>query len=307
MQGLVMKSTGSWYRVLGGDGVRRDCRLRGIHRLVRGAQTNPVAVGDYVRFTLESDGTGLIIAVEERRNCIVRKAASLSRLTQVLAANVDVLCIVASLPPPRTGTGFIDRLLVTAEAHGVPSSLLFNKCDLHDASLLHEERRLRRIYRAAGYPVHVVSALRGDGLDRLRALVSGRTVLFCGHSGVGKSALLNALDSSLCLRVGAVSRRSGQGRHTTTCAELLPFCGGYLIDTPGVKEFGMADVSPRDLPHLFPEMRALLPRCRFSDCTHRREPGCAVRAAVSQGIVSGERYHNYLGIMESLGCGDVFV
>lgn len=301
IKGLVVKSTGSWYRVLASSGECYDCRLRGNYRLKGNKQTNPIAVGDYVRFVMEADGTGVISDVEERRNYIVRKATKLSKQTHVIAANIDSLYIVATLTTPRTSTGFLDRLLVTAEAYRIPAAILFNKCDLYDEALAREQRRLQRVYEQAGYPVYSISALRGDGLDGVRRQVAGRTVLFCGHSGVGKSALLNALEPTLQLRVGQVSEWSEKGRHTTTHAELHPFAGGYLIDTPGIKEFGMVDIVAQELSHFFPEMRAVLRSCHFANCTHRHEPRCAVKAAVAAGTISEERYKNYLGILETLG------
>lgn len=300
MKGLVVKSTGSWYRVLMPDGMCCDCRLRGNYRLKGNKQTNPISVGDKVLFVMEADGRGLISDVEERRNYIVRKATKLSKQTHVIAANIDRLCIVATLTTPRTSTGFIDRLLVTAEAYHIPAALLFNKCDLYDVALAEEQQYLQHVYQQAGYPVFSISALCGDGLDQVRELVTGHTVLFCGHSGVGKSALLNALDPSLQLRVGQVSAWSEKGRHTTTYAELHPFAGGYLIDTPGIKEFGMVDITMQELSHFFPEMRAVLHNCHFANCTHRHEPQCAVKTAIAEGTISEERYKNYLNILGSL-------
>ncbi|MCR4659933.1 MAG: ribosome small subunit-dependent GTPase A [Bacteroidales bacterium] len=300
MNGLVIRATGSWYRVLCEEGEVFDCRLRGNYRLRGNKQTNPVAVGDRVHFELQTDGTGLIAEVDDRRNYIVRRATKLSKQTHVIAANIDLLCVVATLGAPRTSTGFIDRLLVTAEAYHIPVCLVFNKCDLYDDELNAVQDGLASIYRSAGYPVVVLSAFTGEGIDKLRPYIEGRTVLFSGHSGVGKSALLNALDPSLQLRVGEISDWSLKGRHTTTYAEIHPFAGGYLIDTPGIKEFGMVDFNVQELSHFYPEMRAVLPRCRFTNCTHRHEPGCAVKAAVDDGIIDQERYANYLSIAEQI-------
>lgn len=221
--GLVIRTTGSWYRVLLADGGQRDCRLRGNYRLRGNKQTNPVAVGDIVDFELQDDGTGVIADVHDRRNYIVRRATKLSKQTHVIAANIDLLCIVATLGLPRTSTGFIDRLLVTAEAYHIPAAIVFNKCDLYDDELWEMHNELKSIYTGAGYPVLEVSALKGTGLDNLKAMIAGKTVLFSGHSGVGKSALLNALCPSLDLKVGQISDWSLKGKHTTTFAEIFPF------------------------------------------------------------------------------------
>ena len=335
-EGLVIRTTGSWYRVLVESGKQKaesedpatfhllDCRLRGNYRLRGNKQTNPVAVGDRVLFEMQDDGTGLIHEVQDRRNYIVRRATKLSKQTHVIAANIDLLCIVATLGLSRTSTGFIDRLLVTAEAYHIPAAIVFNKSDLlvdPDLRALQQERS--SLYRSIGYPVLEVSALDGTGLDDLRALIAGRTVLFSGHSGVGKSALLNALCPGLDLRVGQLSDWSLKGRHTTTFAEIFPMqlASGqrtadstceqalhtthytlptYLIDTPGIKEFGMVDFHAQELSHFFPEMRAVLHGCRFANCTHRHEPGCAVMQAVDDGRIPAERYHNYLSILEDV-------
>ena len=346
-EGLVIRTTGSWYKVLvgskeqvAGSGQQLlatcpslptnlvDCRLRGNYRLRGNKQTNPVAVGDRVLFDLQDDGTGIIHEVQDRRNYIVRRATKLSKQTHVIAANIDLLCVVATLGLPRTSTGFIDRLLVTAEAYHIPAAILFNKCDLitsEAGSRKSELSELVRIYRDAGYPVLEVSALTGDGIDKVKELIAGKTVLFSGHSGVGKSALLNALSPGLGLKVGQLSDWSLKGKHTTTFAEIFPIAisrqqvagsrqqvagsgqqlpatsyqlSANLIDTPGIKEFGMVDFNAQELGHFFPEMRAVLHDCHFANCTHRHEPGCAVRAAVDDGRISAERYQNYLNILE---------
>ena len=311
MEGLVIRTTGSWYKVLVENGQRSiDCRLRGNYRLRGNRQTNPVAVGDRVLFELEDDGTGVIHEVRDRSNYIVRRATKLSKQTHVIAANIDLLCIVATLGLPRTSTGFIDRLLVTAEAYHIPAAIIFNKCDL----LVNDELRtlqqeLSNLYRAIGYPVLEISALKGTGIDKVKELIAGRTVLFSGHSGVGKSALLNALSPDLALKVGDISDWSLKGRHTTTFAEIHPVQlsgnqaikqSSNLIDTPGIKEFGMVDFTAQELGHFFPEMRSVLHDCRFANCTHRHEPGCAVLQAVDDGRISPERYRNYLSIIEDI-------
>ncbi len=303
-EGLVIRTTGSWYKVLA-DSLSVDCRLRGNYRLRGSRQTNPVAVGDRVMFDIQDDGTGIIHDILDRRNYIVRRSVNLSKQTHVIAANIDLLCVVATLGLPRTSTGFVDRLLVTAEAYHIPACVVFNKVDLYDDELWEAHREMKAIYTAAGYTVLEVSALTGEGLDRLREMIVGRTVLFSGHSGVGKSALLNALCPDLDLRTGDLSDWSLKGKHTTTFAEIhpVPLNTGhstettFLIDTPGIKEFGMVDFSAQELSHFFPEMRELLHNCHFANCTHRHEPQCAVRQAVEEGRLSAERYQNYLTML----------
>jgi len=328
-EGLVIRTTGSWYKVLVDSGQWMadstaeqmpptshyplptqviDCRLRGNYRLRGNKQTNPVAVGDIVDYELQEDGTGVIVDVRDRRNYIVRRATKLSKQTHVIAANIDLLCIVATLGLPRTSTGFIDRLLVTAEAYHIPACLLFNKVDLYDDELWEAHNEIKAIYTAAGYPVYEISALEGTGLGKVKELIAGKTVLFSGHSGVGKSALLNALCPGLDLRTGELSEWSLKGTHTTTFAEIHPVklstpnaqLSTLLIDTPGIKEFGMVDFSAQELGHFFPEIRALLHDCHFANCTHRHEPGCAVREAVDDGRINPERYRNYLNILEDI-------
>lgn len=315
-QGLVIRTTGSWYNVLLADGAIVECRLRGNFRIRGNKQTNPIAVGDRVVFQPLDDGTGMITAVDDRRNCIVRRATKLSKQTHVIAANIDLLCLVATLGFPRTSTGFIDRMLVTAEAYHIPAVIIFNKCDLYNDELWQLHNEVKAIYHNIGYPVFEVSALTGLGIDAIKDLIAGKVALFSGHSGVGKSALLNAIDPSLHLRTGEVSDWSLKGKHTTTFAEIHPIkldnkangseesqnasCASYLIDTPGIKEFGMVDFTPEELSHFFPEMRSRLHNCRFANCTHRHEPGCAVKEAVETGEINPERYQNYLNIIESI-------
>ncbi len=299
--------------VTGEGSMAIDCRLRGNYRLRGNKQTNPVAVGDRVLFDTLDDGTGLIYEVQDRRNYIVRRATKLSKQTHVIAANIDLLCVVATLGLPRTSTGFIDRLLVTAEAYHIPACIIFNKVDLlkyetemveaeddNPATLSSQLSTLKDIYTGAGYPVLEVSALDGTGIDGLKEMLAGKTVLFSGHSGVGKSALLNAISPGLDLKVGQISDWSLKGKHTTTFAEIFPVGNTYLIDTPGIKEFGMVDFTPQELSHFFPEMRRVLHDCYFTNCTHRHEPRCAVKAAVEEGAISAERYNNYLNIIEGI-------
>ena len=309
-QGLVIRTTGSWYKVLPLDArntlvitaATLNCRLRGNYRLRGNKQTNPVSVGDYVLFEMQEDGTGVIHEVEDRKNYIVRRATKLSKQTHVIAANIDLLCIVATLASPRTSTGFIDRLLATAEAYHIPAAILFNKSDLMvDDELRALQQEVGDIYRKVGYPVLEVSALEGTDVDAVKEMIAGKTVLFSGHSGVGKSALLNAISPGLGLKVGQISDWSLKGKHTTTFAEIFPIQQStFLIDTPGIKEFGMVDFSPQELSHFFPEMRNYLHGCRFANCTHTHEPDCAIKKAVVDGLISEERYRNYLNILEDI-------
>lgn len=318
MKGLIIKTTGSWYKILVPQeaslqepfGKCYDGRLRGNYRIRGNRQTNPVAIGDWVLFSLESDGTAVISEVEDRRNYIVRRATKLSKQTHVIASNIDLLCVVATLGMPRTSTGFIDRLLVTAEAYHIPALLIFNKVDLYNEELWDIQKELSDIYTQAGYPVLHLSARTGFNIDLLRETIAGKVCLFTGHSGVGKSALLNALNPTLTLREGEVSDWSLKGKHTTTFAEIYPFAlegkeTSYLMDTPGVKEFGMVDFAPAELSHFFPEMRSLLPQCHFANCTHVHEPHCAIKDAVEAGTLPAERYQNYLNILESIITGEV--
>lgn len=303
MDGLVMRTTGSWYKVLpkepGGDVV--DCRLRGNYRLRGSKQTNPVAVGDWVDYNLLEDGTGMIVDIHDRRNYIVRRATKLSKQTHVIASNIDCLCIVATLALPRTSTGFIDRLLLTAEAYHIPARIVMNKSDLYDNELLARFEELAEIYGRVGYPMYLVSAIEGEGLTELWQLMDGKTTLFCGHSGVGKSALLNALVPELKLKVGELSEWSLKGKHTTTFAEMFRVEEStYIIDTPGIKEFGMVGFKPEELPLYMPEMKAVMSGCHYANCTHRHEPQCAVKDAVEEGEISLERYNNYLGIYDQV-------
>ncbi len=298
--GIVIKSTGSLYRVLTPEGRIHDCRLRGVFKISGIKSTNPIAVGDRVSFTLENtDSPGVIVAIDDRKNYIIRKATNLSRQTHILASNIDQAIVLVTLAEPRTSTGFIDRFLVTCEAYAIPAVIVINKTDL----LTHQEgvealSLFHEIYRLAGYPVINVSAATGENLDAFKDLIKSKVSLLGGHSGVGKSTLINKVEPGLELRVNAISRVHGKGRHTTTFAEMFPLKGGgFIIDTPGIKEFGLAGVSPSELSHYFPEMRALFNTCKFDNCTHMNEPECRVRQAVEEGIIAISRYSNYIGML----------
>ena len=299
MKGVVTKSTGSWYNVLADDGNSYNCRLKGQFRIHGIRATNPVAVGDFVEFDLpENQSEGLIHTIGERHNYIIRKSIKLSKFSHIIAANIDQLVIIASIEQPRTSTGFIDRVLVTAEAYHIPAAVVFNKIDLYNRESEERYKSLMGLYSRIGYSVLAVSALRGNGLPEFRTLLSGKTSLLTGHSGVGKTALINAIEPSLHLKTGNISGYHLKGMHTTTFAEMLPLSGGgFIIDTPGIKEFGLIHFESREVGERFPEFRALLPMCRYTNCTHVHEPGCAVKSALERGEIDQGRYRNYLSIL----------
>lgn len=299
MFGKVIKSTGSWYIVLDENGKQWECRLRGKIRLDGLRSTNPVAVGDNVVFEQEpGKETGVIKSIQERNNVIVRKSVNLSKASHIIASNVDLAIVVATIAEPRTSTGFIDRFLVTAEAYHIPCALIFNKCDLYSEEQIEDMCVLMEYYQELGYISFGVSAKTGFQIEELRALMKGKICLFSGHSGVGKSALVKALDPSLDVRIGAISDVHHKGKHTTTFAEMhhLDF-GAWIVDTPGIKEFVLYDLEKETLAQRFPEMRNLMSECRFTNCTHTHEPGCAVKAAVENGDIADWRYVNYIRMM----------
>lgn len=298
MQGLVIKSTGSWYEVQTDEGRSIKCRIKGKFRTLDIKTTNPVAVGDRVTVEPEPDQeTGLITELEPRKNYIIRKSVNLSKQAQIIAANLDQAFLIVTLASPRTSLGFIDRFLVTAEAYAIPAKLIFNKLDLFSAEGLEILSQYQSIYEQAGYPCYSVSALKTTNLDQLRELLKDKVTLVSGHSGVGKSTLINALLPGYELKTGDISDWSDKGKHTTTFAEMfkLPF-GGYLIDTPGIRELGVFDIEKQELGRLFPEIRKLMDDCRFNNCRHINEPGCAVLEALEEGKLEPSRYDSYLSI-----------
>lgn len=300
MQGVVVKNTGSWQVVRTAAGELLNCKIKGNFRLKGFRCTNPVAVGDEVTLELKPDGTAFITAIAPRRNYIIRRASNLSREFQIIGSNLDLTMLVATLVNPATNTTFIDRFLATAEAYNVPAIVVFNKIDLLTDT---EERELLDavcyLYRSIGYTVVTTSTLTGEGLDRLRGLLNGRTTLLSGNSGVGKSSLINCLIPGAELRVGDVSQAHHTGMHTTTFSEMLDLPdGGHLIDTPGVKGFGTIDFERSEVAHYFPEIFAVSKDCRFNNCTHTHEPGCAVCDAVEQSLISQSRYASYLSIID---------
>ncbi len=298
MQGLVIKSTGSWYSVLAENGQMYDCRIQGKFRIKGLKTTNPIAVGDTLDFELEPDqDTGVITNLHDRRNYIIRKSVNLSKQAQIIAANIDQAFLIVTLASPRTSLGFIDRFLVTAEAYSIPASLIFNKLDLFSDEGLKILAEWQQIYEPIGYPCYEVSARVGTNIEQITALLKDRTTLLSGHSGVGKSSLINAILPSLEIKTGSVSDWSDKGQHTTTFAEMhtLPF-GGYLIDTPGIRELGVIDIEQQELGHFFPEMRDRMNGCKFNNCRHINEPGCAVLKALEEGEIELSRYDSYLSI-----------
>ncbi len=299
MTGIVIKSTGSWYSVFSENKTVTECRIKGLFRTKGIRTTNPIAVGDRVDFEMEDDGKGVIHAIAERTNYIIRKSINLSKQSHILAANVDQALLIVTLAMPRTSAGFIDRFLLTAEAYHIPVSIVFNKMDLFtDEKAKHEIAEFISIYRNIGYTCYETSAIENSNTEVLRTLIKDKITLISGHSGVGKSTLINVLDQSLNLKTGELSEAHFKGKHTTTFAEmhLLSF-GGFIIDTPGIKELGLVDMEKEEISGYFPEMRAIRNQCKFNNCLHLNEPKCAVIAAVEQGQIAASRYNSYLGIM----------
>ncbi len=299
MTGTVIKSTGSRLTVLTGEGDVFNCRLRGKFRMKGIKSTNPVAVGDRVEFDVPEDkDAGVIHKILPRHNYIIRKATKLSKVSHIIASNIDQALVVVTVAFPRTSSGFIDRFLVTTEAYHIPAVIVFNKIDIYDEKMSRQHQTLVDIYTKAGYKCMAVSALRGDNVDELKELLKGKTNLFSGHSGVGKSALINAIEPGLKLKTREISAYHKKGMHTTTFAEMFPLSfGGYIIDTPGIKEFALVDFDRKEIAERFPEMRKYMHNCRFNNCIHVNEPGCAVKEAVEKGEISLSRYENYLGIL----------
>ena len=298
MQGTVYKSTGSWYRVKTDDGAFYDCRIKGKFRIKGIKSTNPVAVGDEVLFSLVTDGdetVGQIYEIMDRRNYLVRKSVKLSKQVHIIAANVDLVFLMVTLENPRTYPEFIDRFLATAEAYSVPCVLLFNKEDTMDSHLKAETMYMADLYREIGYSCLGISAMTGKNVDKVLEMMNGKTCMFVGHSGVGKSTLINRIAPDLGLRTAEISEQHRQGQHTTTFAEMydLP-SGARIIDTPGIKGFGLVDMEKQEIGDYFPELFALKSECRFNNCLHLDEPGCAVKEALETGRISLSRYRSYI-------------
>lgn len=297
MKGRVFRSTGSWYTVLA-EGKFYECRLRGKLRLDDEKVTNPVAVGDWVNIAPENDTEAVIKDVLPRENYIIRKSTRRKRHSHRLAANIDQAVLVVTLAFPRTSLGFIDRFLVSCESFRIPAVLAFNKADLLDEDGLEYYNELKFDYQELGYTVLLVSAEENQGMEELKANLEGKTSLFAGHSGVGKSTLLNLIAPHVEQRVGEVSESVEKGVHTTTFAEMFEaWDGTFVIDTPGIKELGLWDIGSEELSHYFPEMRTYMGQCKFHNCTHTHEPGCAFRVAMDDGKIAPSRYESYLSIL----------
>lgn len=297
--GLVIKSTGSWYTVRTEEGKTIDCKVKGNFRLKGIRSTNPVAVGDRVHFILNQEGTAFINEIHDRRNYIIRKASNLSKQSQILAANVDLTLLVVTVNHPETSTTFIDRFLAGAEAYRIPVHILVNKWDLYDDEERQQGEALCRLYRSIGYDCTPISALRGNAIDKLAVSLQKSVILLAGNSGVGKSTLLNALLPGVNVRTAAISEAHDTGMHTTTFSEMFFSPAGFrIIDTPGIKGFGTFDMERTEVAHYFKEIFRYSADCRFNNCTHTHEPGCAVRAAVEQGLISSSRYTSYLSMLE---------
>ena len=299
MKGLVVKNTGSWYTVLTDDGQLIESKVKGNFRLKGIRSTNPVAVGDRVELVANAEGTAFITAIEDRRNYIIRRSQNLSKQSHIIAANVDQAFLVGTVDFPQTSTTFIDRFLASAEAYRVPVVLVFNKTDLLDADLLRYQQMMMALYENIGYHCVAISAETGDGIEALRPLLQQKITLLSGNSGVGKSTLINRLVPDANLRTAEISDAHHTGQHTTTFSEMISLPdGGWLIDTPGIKGFGTFDMEPEELTSYFPEIFRFSKDCRFSNCTHTHEPGCAVLQALEDHFIAQSRYQSYLSMME---------
>ena len=306
-KGIVVKSTGSWYTVKTIDGDLIECRIKGNFRLKGIRSTNPIAVGDHVEFSeqrednnLEGAITGMITNIEERKNYIIRKAPNLSRESHIIAANIDQAFLIVTIKHPVTTTTFIDRFLVSAEAYRIPCLLIFNKIDLYDEDETALMNSLVDIYETIGYQCLKISATKNIGLEELKRMMRGRTNVFSGHSGVGKSTIINYIEPGALLKTGNISDSHHSGKHTTTYSEMIDLdFGGFIIDTPGIKGFGLLEMAKEEFSHYFPEMFQLLNDCQYYNCTHTHEPGCAVKKAVEEGLIAESRYDTYVGLLNN--------
>ncbi len=294
-KGIVIKSTGSRYRVLDEGGNTHECVLKGRFRVSGVRTTNPVAVGDHVTF---DPGEGLIVALSPRRNYIIRKASNLSRESQIIAANIDQAFIVITVKMPATPIEFVDRFLATAEAYRIPAVIVINKTDIYGEEEAGQAMQIKSVYEKIGYRVMMISATEDEDMSALEEALANKTTLVSGNSGVGKSTLLNRLNPALSLKTGKISEYHEQGRHITTFPEMHPIPGGgYIIDTPGIRGFGVIDFDRREIYHFFPEIFRVSGKCRFNNCLHMDEPGCAVRDAVARNKIEPWRYKSYMSML----------
>ena len=299
MKGLVVKNTGSWYTVRTDDGQLIESKIKGNFRLKGIRSTNPVAVGDRVELVVNQEGTAFITAIDDRRNYIIRKSQNLSKQSHIIAANVDQAFLIVTINYPQTSTTFIDRFLASAEAYRVPVILVFNKTDLLDEDERRYQQMMMTLYENIGYQCIAISAENGTGVEVLESLLQGKTTVLSGNSGVGKSTLINRLVPGVSLRTAEISDAHNTGQHTTTFSEMIELPGGgYLIDTPGIKGFGTFDMEPEELTSYFKEIFRFSKDCRFSNCTHTHEPGCAVLQALENHYIAQSRYQSYLSMME---------
>ncbi len=302
MQALVYKSTGNWYQVKSEEAVSMKVRLKGKFKIDAITSTNPIAVGDWVELgQVEDDESIVITEIYERKNYINRTSPHNKNQHHIVAANLNQSLLFATLKDPKTSSGFIDRFLVISEAYHVPAIIVFNKSDLYTEKVMLKYEDLKATYEDAGYKVLLVSLQNGTGLDEIQAVLKDKTTLLSGHSGVGKSSFINYLFPEMMLKTQDVSGWSGKGMHTTTFAEMFDLSyGGKIIDTPGIREMGLVDIPKNELSHYFPEMLRVLPQCKYNNCMHTEEVDCAVKEAVGMGIISEDRYINYLKILETM-------
>ena len=299
MHGLVIKNTGSWYTVRTDEGLDVDCKIKGNFRLKGIRSTNPVAVGDIVDIVRNQEGTAFITAIHDRRNYIIRKSQNLSKQSHIIAANVDQAFLIVTVNYPQTSTIFIDRFLATAEAYSVPMVLVFNKTDILSDEERHYQEMMMKLYETVGYKCVAVSATTGMGMDTIKPLLKDKITLLSGNSGVGKSTFINHILPGANLRTSEISDAHNTGMHTTTFSEMLQLPeGGWLIDTPGIKGFGTFDIEPEELTSYFKDIFHFSKECRFSNCTHTHEPGCAVLKAVEEHYIAASRYQSYLSMLE---------
>lgn len=304
MQGLVIKNTGSWYLVSTTEGASFECKIKGNLRLQDIKSTNPIAVGDQVEFALNADKTGMISAIYDRKNYIIRRSSNLSKQSHILAANLDLVVLVVTVNYPVTSTTFIDRFIASAEAYSVPACIIINKTDLYNDDELVYARALRYLYESLDYPVFTVSAKHPYSLENIVGFLKDKTTLFSGNSGVGKSTLINALAPDSLAKTGEISAYHNKGTHTTTFSEMYRLeNGGKIIDTPGIKGFGTVDMDVNEISHFFKEIFKVSENCRFANCTHVHEPGCKVIQAVENKQISSSRYQSYLSILEDFKTG----